>query len=116
MTTPSMSTAALAAAVVSRVLLLTGCEPHQKSDEAIAVSSTADKCDVSAQEAPAGTLKVDVTNDGTEVTEFYLLGEDSTEAAAKDTQLSERATTQSAAYVKDQTKQLQSDTEKFAQA
>ena len=43
---------------------------------ALSVESSADACDVSAAEAPAGTLTFDVTNTGTEVTEFYLLGED----------------------------------------
>lgn len=40
------------------------------------VSSTDDACEVSAGEAPAGTLTFDVTNNGSQVTEFYLLGED----------------------------------------
>ena len=40
------------------------------------VSSTDSACDLSATEAPAGTLTFDVTNAGTQVTEFYLLGED----------------------------------------
>ena len=43
---------------------------------ALSVASTDDECDVSAAEAPAGTLTFDVTNDGSQVTEFYLLGED----------------------------------------
>ena len=43
---------------------------------ALSVESSDDACDVSAAEAPAGTLTFDVTNTGTEVTEFYLLGED----------------------------------------
>ena len=34
------------------------------------------RCDLSATEAPAGTLTFDVTNTGSQVTEFYLLGED----------------------------------------
>ena len=40
------------------------------------VSSTDDACDLSATQAPAGTLTFDVANAGTQVTEFYLLGED----------------------------------------
>jgi iron uptake system component EfeO len=40
------------------------------------VSSTDSACDLSATEAPAGTLTFDVLNTGTQVTEFYLLGED----------------------------------------
>lgn len=43
---------------------------------ALSVSSTSDACEVSAEEAPAGTLTFDVTNAGDEVTEFYLLAED----------------------------------------
>jgi iron uptake system component EfeO len=47
------------------------------SDEgAMAVSSTGDACEVSAAEAPSGNLVFEVTNDGDEVTEFYLLGDD----------------------------------------
>jgi iron uptake system component EfeO len=45
-------------------------------DRTITVSSTSDACDVSATEAPAGKLSFDITNDGSQVTEFYLLGED----------------------------------------
>lgn len=42
----------------------------------ITVTSTADGCALSTTEAPAGNLTFDVTNDGSQVTEFYLLGED----------------------------------------
>ena len=42
----------------------------------LTVSSTADACKVSAAEAPAGTVNFAVTNDGDQVTEFYLLAED----------------------------------------
>lgn len=42
----------------------------------ISVTSTADACELSSAEAPAGNLTFDVTNDGSQVTEFYLLGED----------------------------------------
>ena len=45
-------------------------------DRTITVSSTDDACDLSATEAPSGTLTFEVTNDGSSVTEFYLLGED----------------------------------------
>lgn len=40
------------------------------------VSSTADTCDVSAAAAPSGNLVFEVVNDGSEITEFYLLAED----------------------------------------
>lgn len=43
---------------------------------ALTVNSSADECEVSAAEAPAGTLSFDVTNSGSEITEFYLLGDD----------------------------------------
>jgi iron uptake system component EfeO len=42
----------------------------------VSVTSTDDGCEVSADEVPAGTLTFDVRNDGSQVTEFYLLGED----------------------------------------
>jgi iron uptake system component EfeO len=42
----------------------------------VTVRSTDDACDLSATQAPAGTLTFDVANAGTQVTEFYLLGED----------------------------------------
>ena len=43
---------------------------------ALTVESSEDACDLSAAEAPAGTLTFDVTNSGSQVTEFYLLGDD----------------------------------------
>jgi iron uptake system component EfeO len=43
---------------------------------AFTVASTDDACEVSGAEAPAGALKFEVTNTGSQVTEFYLLGED----------------------------------------
>ena len=42
----------------------------------VSVTSTDDECKVSAAKVPSGTLTFDVTNDGSQVTEFYLLGED----------------------------------------
>jgi iron uptake system component EfeO len=43
---------------------------------AITVKSTDDACDLSATQAPAGKLTFTVINGGSQVTEFYLLGED----------------------------------------
>jgi len=43
---------------------------------ALTVESSDSECNVSAAEAPAGTLTFDVTNTGSQVTEFYLLGDD----------------------------------------
>jgi iron uptake system component EfeO len=42
----------------------------------VSVTSTDDECKVSSAQVPSGTLTFDVTNDGSQVTEFYLLGED----------------------------------------
>ncbi|WP_347354277.1 iron uptake system protein EfeO [Intrasporangium sp.] len=42
----------------------------------LAVTSTDSTCDVSAQQAPSGNLVFTVKNDGSKVTEFYLLGQD----------------------------------------
>jgi iron uptake system component EfeO len=45
-------------------------------DRAFTVASTNDECKVSGAEAPSGALKFEVTNAGSQVTEFYLLAED----------------------------------------
>ncbi|MDN5894382.1 MAG: cupredoxin domain-containing protein [Nocardioides sp.] len=45
-------------------------------ERSIRVVSDADSCEVSATEAPAGTLTFDVSNEDSQVTEFYLLAED----------------------------------------
>ncbi|CAB4701464.1 MAG: PbrT family lead (Pb2+) uptake porter [Actinobacteria bacterium] len=62
---------------------LAGCTESTSTDtgaegsaRAVDVTSSDDGCDVSAVEAPAGTLTFNVTNDGSQVTEFYLLGDD----------------------------------------
>lgn len=51
-------------------------ESDSGDPRSLSVTSTDDSCDVSSTEAPAGTLKFNVTNKGSKVTEFYLLGED----------------------------------------
>jgi iron uptake system component EfeO len=51
-------------------------ESDAASARTVTVRSTDDACDLSATRAPAGTLTFDVANAGTQVTEFYLLGED----------------------------------------
>ena len=74
----------MAATVLVAVPLLAACTQNdsdagseQKSDpRSITVASSADACELSATSAPAGTLTFDVTNTGSEVTEFYLLGSD----------------------------------------
>jgi iron uptake system component EfeO len=75
--------------VVSTLLVavpfLAACTENADSDDgaadggnprALSVESSDSDCNVSAAEAPAGTLTFDVTNTGSQVTEFYLLGED----------------------------------------
>lgn len=80
---------ALAATALAATLLLLGCTDNTEGasggdgagagsteDGRMTVSSSDDACEVSAAEAPSGNLVFEVTNDGTDVTEFYLLGED----------------------------------------
>jgi iron uptake system component EfeO len=45
-------------------------------DRTVAVTSTDDACELSSTEVPAGPVTFEVTNDGSQVTEFYLLDED----------------------------------------
>lgn len=58
---------------------LTGCTtntPQSDGDGAIQVTSTADACTLSRATAPGGTVKFTVKNEGSQVTEFYLLAKD----------------------------------------
>jgi iron uptake system component EfeO len=62
-------------------LLLAGCTENTPAADAgdartITVESSADACDLSAVEAPAGKLTFSVKNTGSDVTEFYLLAPD----------------------------------------
>ncbi|WP_430867483.1 iron uptake system protein EfeO [Demequina aurantiaca] len=58
-------------------LALSGCVSNDTAaDSAIAVSSTADGCDVASATAPSGSIVFEVTNNGDDVTEFYLLADD----------------------------------------
>lgn len=70
---------ALPFAAISAVgaIALAACVPNQSEDsEGIAVSSTANACEVATDTAPAGNIVFHVTNDGEDVTEFYLLASD----------------------------------------
>lgn len=76
---------ALLACSAALALTLTACtdnsEPGADSgatqdSSAIAVSATDDACELSSTEAESGTLTFTVANEGSQVTEFYLLGED----------------------------------------
>ncbi|MCF3137889.1 EfeM/EfeO family lipoprotein [Paenarthrobacter sp. AR 02] len=81
---PSSPTFRKALAVIGAAaavpLVLTGCtdntKPASATDGPIQVSSTANECKVSTETAPSGNLTFSVKNEGTEVTEFYLLAED----------------------------------------
>ncbi|TQJ41902.1 iron uptake system component EfeO [Arthrobacter sp. SLBN-112] len=72
--------AGLAAAVVAVPLLLTGCTDNTKAADtsggAIEVVSSNTECKVSTGRVPSGNLNFSVKNEGTEVTEFYLLASD----------------------------------------
>ena len=65
-------------AALAAVGVLSGCATDNSaaSDGVIAVSSTNDACTLSATQASAGTVTFRITNNGEQVTEFYLLGED----------------------------------------
>ncbi|CAI9418712.1 iron uptake system protein EfeO [Nocardioides sp. T2.26MG-1] len=78
MRTPLLVTLLLATPFVAACTENTDGDTAGDSGDArtIKVSSTADACDLSASEAPAGHLTFEVTNDGSQITEFYLLGED----------------------------------------
>ncbi|GIG28652.1 iron uptake system protein EfeO [Cellulomonas marina] len=75
--------------LVALALPLTACVPNETAEVSAAgtagagggtgtvtVSSTADACELSEDTAPSGTLRFTVVNDGSDVTEFYLLAED----------------------------------------
>jgi len=59
-------------------LALAACTENTSATSAgaITVTSTDDTCEVAAVDAPSGTLAFNVTNRGSQVTEFYLLADD----------------------------------------
>jgi iron uptake system component EfeO len=78
-------TALTAAAILFAAPVLAACgtestDPGDGGDggdaRSLTVQSSEDACDLSATDAPAGVLNFDVTNTGSQVTEFYLLGDD----------------------------------------
>ncbi len=165
------SRALLLTAGVAGLLALAGCTENVQNagtDGSIAVASADSACDVATGSAPSGTVVFNVKNTGSQVTEFYLLGEDGlrivgevenigpgltrdlvvqaapgsyftackpgmvgdgiraaftvTDSGADLTPTGplaeqiEAATTAYAAYVRDQTEQLVTDTDEFAKA
>ncbi|WP_066906181.1 iron uptake system protein EfeO [Millisia brevis] len=80
-TTRSRSWLLLPATAASVGLLLSGCVENNPSSAdggsgAIAVTSTDDSCDVATTETTSGSISFDVTNEGSQVTEFYLMADD----------------------------------------
>ncbi|SJN32395.1 Ferrous iron transport periplasmic protein EfeO, contains peptidase-M75 domain and (frequently) cupredoxin-like domain [Microbacterium esteraromaticum] len=77
MTTPTRLITAVAATGAAAIILA-GCVAKNDVADAAAltVSSTDGECAVSQTTATSGTLTFDVSNDSTQVTEFYLLAED----------------------------------------
>lgn len=79
---PSPMKRSLSAAVPAAVLaslLLTGCTDNVKPSAdsgAIQVKSTADTCELSTTKTQSGPVTFTIKNEGTQVTEFYLLAED----------------------------------------
>lgn len=170
-----LSSRPLAAAVLLSALALSACTDNAPSStgdtntadpRSLTVTAGDSECAVSAASVPAGTLTFQVTNNGSKVTEFYLLGEDGLrilgevenigpgltrdlvlnaaegayftackpgmvgegirndftitpsddqpEVNADDKELLDQANDQYSLYVKDQTEQLLTKTEKFA--
>ena len=73
----------VAVAGSSLALLLAACTSNAESSEAIAVSSTDDACEIAASQAPSGVVQFAVTNNGSQVTEFYVLGADGLQIMAE---------------------------------
>jgi iron uptake system component EfeO len=67
-----------AAALVITSLALAGCvaKADVAASDALAVKASDSACDLPTATATSGTLAFDVTNTGSEVSEFYLLAED----------------------------------------
>lgn len=77
--------ALLAAAVLP--LTLAACTDNNAAAAAgpIKVSSTADACTLSSQGTKSGNITFAIQNDGTQVTEFYLLAEDGAQPSTRPT-------------------------------
>ncbi len=80
------TTAALTVTLLLSAPVLAGCGAESTApgggaggtadSRTLSVRSSDDGCEVSEVEAPAGVLTFEVTNTGSQVTEFYLLDED----------------------------------------
>ncbi|GAA3310333.1 iron uptake system protein EfeO [Arthrobacter ramosus] len=82
MTSRRRKSLALVAAAAAVPLVLTGCTDNTKTPGSsasagpIQVTSNKTECKVSIGSVPSGNLSFAVKNEGTEITEFYLLAED----------------------------------------
>ncbi|MFF8817914.1 iron uptake system protein EfeO [Leucobacter sp. NPDC015123] len=75
MTSSNLRNAAGVAALSATALLLAGCVPNGAPNAtSIAVTANDEGCEVANATGTSGTLTFTVQNDGTKVTEFYLLG------------------------------------------
>lgn len=74
----SPSSTLTVASLGAAALILSACASNggESTADAISVTSSDTACDVTATEAPSGTLRFAVQNTGSQVTEFYVLGED----------------------------------------
>jgi iron uptake system component EfeO len=70
-------------AVAAAAVVLSACTDNQSDSDAIAVSATEDQCDVDVAEVGSGNTSFAITNDGTGVTEFYILGSDGLRVVAE---------------------------------
>jgi iron uptake system component EfeO len=80
--------AAATGLALTGTLLLAGCVQKQDQTEVAAgnvltVTSTPDSCEVSAASATSGNVTFNISNDGVQTTEFYLLGADGLRIAAE---------------------------------
>lgn len=73
-----MNRSVLGLPVVLAATVLGACTSNSASsgDGTIGVTSTDDDCEITSVEAPSGNVVFEVVNDGSQVTEFYLLGDD----------------------------------------
>ncbi len=81
MTLARFRAGAMAASALLLPAVLAACSSDGASSDnatAVAVSSTADACELSATTAPAGPVTFTVKNDGNEATEFYVYEDDGT--------------------------------------
>ena len=74
---PARASRRLVFAATAVVIVAAACVPNAAVDgDAIAVTSTGDACRVATNAASSGTVAFDVKNDGSQVTEFYLMADD----------------------------------------